>query len=175
MKSDFIRPILVLAVICIVVSGALAVLYNATYPVIALRASERTQAARIEMIPQATGFERIQPGNLPGTITAVYRTANDVGYIFIVTVVGYNGDIEFICAVGPDGNIIDTGVLSHAETPVLGTVAFEYAFASQFVGRNNTDNTLDDIDTITGSTITANAYINAVQYALDAYDIVRGA
>ena len=175
MKKDFILPIIVLAVICIVVSGSLALLYNATAPVIAQRASERTQAARVEMFPQATGFERIQPDNLPGTVTAVYRTSNNVGYIFIVTVMGYNGDIEFICGIGPDGSVVDTAVLSHAETPVLGTIAFEYAFASQFVGRNNTDNTLADIDTITGSTITAAAYINAVQYALDAYDIVKGA
>ena len=174
MKKDFVMPILVLAVICIVVSGALALLYNATYPVIALRASERTEAARIELIPQAAGFERIQPDNLPGRITAAYRTVNDVGYIFIVTVMGYNGNIEIVCGIDPDGNIIDTIVLSHSETPVLGTVAFEYAFASQFVGRNNTDATLHDIDTITGSTITSTAYINAVQYALDAYDIVKG-
>jgi len=175
MKKDFVMPILVLAVICIVVSGSLALLYNATYPVIALRASERTQAAREQMLPHAAGFEQIQPDDLPGKVIAVYRAVNDVGYIFIVTVVGYVGEIEFICGIDPDGRIIDTTVLSHTETPVLGTSAFEYAFASQFVGRNNTDNTLADIDTITGSTVTSGAYIRAVQYALDAFDLVRGA
>ena len=174
MKKDFVMPIFVLAVICLVVSGALSVLHHATSPIIEQRASERTQAARIEMIPHATGFERIQPDNLPDTITAVYRTENDVGYVFIVTVTGYNGAIEIICGVNSDGSIIDTTVLSHSETPVLGTVAFERAFADQFIGISKADNALNDIDTITGSTITSAAYIEAVRYALSANEIIDG-
>jgi hypothetical protein len=82
--------------ICLVVSGALALMDSITHPVITAAAAERAQEAMIGKIPAATGFEPIgfdEFEGIPASIKEAYRTGNDVGYIFIAAVNGFSGDI----------------------------------------------------------------------------------
>lgn len=50
-KADVIKSIVVLAVICLVISGALAVVNSFTSPVIAAAAAERETQARQAVLP----------------------------------------------------------------------------------------------------------------------------
>ena len=52
-KADVIKSIVVLAVICLVISGALAVVNSFTSPVIAAAAAERETQARQAVLPEA--------------------------------------------------------------------------------------------------------------------------
>lgn len=56
-KADVIKSIVVLAVICLVISGALAVVNSFTSPVIAAAAAERETQARQAVLPEAADFE----------------------------------------------------------------------------------------------------------------------
>ena len=170
MKKDFVMPILVLSIICLVFTGALAFTYSVTEPIISTAAAERENAARYELIPEADGFESISTEGLPASIREVYRATNDVGYIFIVTANGYGGEMRVICGIGPDGKVIRSSVLGHGETKGLGSKIEESAFSDQFIGRDNLDG---GVDAVSRATISTNAYVGAIRDALAAFGTVN--
>jgi len=171
MKKEFVMPILVLTLICLFISAALAITNNFTGPVIAKAAADRAEAARSEVIPEADSFELLQVEGLPQTVREVYKTTNNAGYVFMLTVSGYGGDINIICGIAPDGTIISAKTLAHTETKGMGSKITEEPFAGQFPGK---DASLEGVDAISGATISSRAYINAVKDAVAAYEIVKG-
>lgn len=90
-----------------------------------------------------------------------------IGYSFIATGSGYGGDITLLVGVNSDENLTIKGVsvLSHSETPGLGSRITNDDFISQF---NNIPlesiklRPEGEIDAITGATISSNAVVNAV-------------
>ena len=172
MKKDFVIPVIVLALICLVISAALAFTNSITEPVIEAAAAQRAEAARKDVIPEAESFELLTIDNLPGTVTEVYKASDDLGYIFMLTTKGYGGDIKLICAIDNDGNIISCKTLEQAETKGLGSRITEQPFESQFVGANAS---LDGVSAITGATISSSAYINAIEDAFTAFELAKEA
>ncbi len=172
MKKDFVIPVVVLALICLVISAALAFTNSVTEPVIAAAAAARAEAAEKEVIPDATGFEKLDVDGLPASVAEVYTTANDVGYIFMLTTRGYGGDIKIICAIRPDGTVITCRTLEQTETKGLGSRIAEPSFEEQFTGAGAP---LDGVEAITGATISSSAYINAVRDAFTAFELVKEA
>ena len=172
MKKEFIMPVLVLSLICVFVTGVLAIGHTITQPIIQQAAAERARMAMVEILPDATGFNPIdkQLYNLPASVQAAYRTANYVGYAFIVTTFGFGGEMSVIIGVDMDGRVIRTAVLSDTETPSFSGPVFAYANVSQYWGRDR--NNIETVAIISGSTVTAVAFKNAVRYALDAFALV---
>lgn len=171
MKKDFVMPILVLTLICLIISGALAVCAWFTSPLIGSAAAERATAARREVLPEADDFELLTPADIPKSITEVYRATNGAGFVFLIETSGYGGDIRLICAIDPRGTIVRTATLAQSETKGLGSAVFEAPFESQFTGK---DKNLDGVSAISGATISSKAYINAIKDALAAYESVKG-
>jgi len=178
MKKDFIVPIIVLAVICLFVSGALAIVNSITKPVISDANIERAYAAKKMIIPQAEEFIKLEidnlrsEGKIPHSIREIFKTSNNTGFIFNISVRGYgHDDIKFLCGIDPDGKIIKTEVLAHSETQGLGTPIFEEPHAGKFWGKNLSG--IEDIAAISGATITSDAFKNGISDALKAFEIVR--
>ena len=170
MKKDFIKPILVLATICLVVSGAIALMNDITFPVITAANAERTKATMIEIIPDAPDFEPVEADALPSSIQRAYRATNDSGYVFIVSSNGFGGNMNVICGIDPDGKIIEVRTLQHSETKGLGDYIEKRPFTSQFDGKDSSG--LTEIDSVTGATITFRAFIHAVEDAFEAFAII---
>ena len=170
MKNDFIMPVLVLTLICLIIAGALALINNITHPIIEEAAVERAYIAKREIIPEADEFILLESDGMPKTVHEAYTTGNDTGYIFIIiTDKGYGGDMRIICGISPEGKVIKSKVLSHTETQGLGTIVFDKAVEYEGLDKN-----LAGIDAIAGSTITSNAYKNAISDAFEAFEAVRG-
>jgi len=170
LKKDFVMPILVLTLICLIMSSALAFGNSITQPVIEKAAAERAETARREIIPHADEFVLLKVEGLPKTITDVYETTNNTGFIFMITTTGYGGEIKLICGIAPDGKIIKCMTLAQTETKGLGTIVFDKESEYQEKDKN-----LDGIDAIAGATITSNAYKNGIRDAFDAFEIVKEA
>ena len=62
------KPIVVLCLICVVITGALAATNSATAPVIKAAEEAAAQAARTELLPEATGFTLVE-GEFEGVMT----------------------------------------------------------------------------------------------------------
>ena len=92
---------------------------------------------------------------------------------------GFGGDLKVLVGFDAQGNIIDYSLLSHAETPGLGSKAdiwFKKGEKGDITGKNPGETPLTvtkdngQIDAITASTITSRAFLNAVNMAYAAYD-----
>jgi len=174
MRKTYVMPLLVLTIICLVVSSALAFMDSITSPIISTATEERAQVAIAGKIPAATGFEKIDlsnvSGDLPASIKEIYRTTNGIGYVFIAAVNGFSGDITVICGIDPDGRIISCSTLSHTETRGIGTILEQGVFLDPFEG---VDNNLEGIDTVAGATISTRAFIHAIDDIFVAFHLIN--
>lgn len=91
---------------------------------------------------------------------------------------GFGGALNVLVGFDAEGNIIDYSLLSHAETPGLGSKAadwFKKGAKGDITGQNPGETPLivskdgGEIDGITASTITSRAFLKAVNGAYTAY------
>lgn len=84
-----------------------------------------------------------------------------LGYVVQLTIKdGYSESIVMLVGIRVDGVVNGYSVISHGETPGLGTKAFDTAYVEQFKGIAITD--VSAVDTISGATITSTAVINGI-------------
>lgn len=169
-KNDFIIPILVLTVICIVTSAALAFTERATTPIIKEAEAAAAEAAKMEVLPSADAFSEVDTANMPEGITSAFKANNGSGCVFFVTVKGYAGKMNLIVGIDNEGKIVKTKTLSHSETAGLGAKTAEPQFQSQFEGK---DETLSGVSTIAGATISSKAFIGGMNEAFAAAKEVK--
>ena len=98
-----------------------------------------------------------------------------LGYTFTVTdSEGYGGDIQFAMGVQNDGTLNGISILSISETAGLGMKATTDSFKDQFTYTKTGSTSDDQIDAISGATITTNAMTNGVNAGLCAFRYVEG-
>jgi len=170
--KDFVKPILVLTLICIFISAALAFTNQKTAPIIAEAERVKAEQARKEVLPEADSFTLMELTGLPTTVLAVYKADNGAGYVFMLSTKGYGGEMKLICGIDADGKITECNTLSQSETKGLGTKTTLPEFRDQFVGK---DSSLSGVETISGATISSKPYINAIKDAFTAYEMAKGA
>lgn len=177
--TDFVAPIAVLVIICIVMSGLLAFTNGITDPIIKKAEREANEKARMEVLPEADGFLQVEIAGLPDAVKEVYEAKNGAGYTFSITAEGYGGKNTLKMAVGidMDGKITGTKVLSQSETPGLGAkIVSDASFSAQFPGKDAAYvSDIKNIDTISGATRSSNFYRLALTYAFEAFDMVKEA
>lgn len=109
-------------------------------------------------------------------LVAVDKEENTIGYVMsMVAKEGYGGDISFVLGVKTSGEITGLSVLSHSETAGLGANCTSQEFQAQFEnlqgptiaytkeGKNGNN----QIDALSGATITTKALTNAVNSGLE--------
>ena len=167
--NDILKPVVVLTAICLVVSGLLGLTNSITAPIIEENARLAADAARIELLPEATtGFEMIEGVEMDG-VTEVYKALNGSGYTVTAFGKGYGGNVELMFAFDADGKVVNLKVLSHSETAGLGSKIENPEFLAPFVGA--TDELKEkDIDMIGGATISSNAALTAANNARKAFN-----
>ena len=168
MKRSFSwSSIIVLSVICLVISGLLAVVNGVTAPVIKKAEDAKANGALAEVLPGGTGFEEldISEYTLPSSVTGVYRA--DGGHVFKTSVTGYSSGLQIMIGVNGAGEVTGTKVLSSSET--LGA---ENTYGATTVGQ--TVATIDSLDTVAGATKTSTAFKQAVKDSLNASIILGG-
>ncbi len=171
--NDIIKPIAVLACICLVVTALLAYINLVTAPIIQESEERTASQARAEVLSEADEFELLTDITLPEGVEEVYRAKNGTGYVFMLTTKGYGGDMKLICGIKSDGTIEQTKTLSHSETSGLGSKTAEEPYRSQYSGKDADSYT--EVDSITGATISSKAYQKAIKSAFEAYETVKEA
>ncbi len=168
--NDIIKPVIVLSILCIVVSGLLGVTNAITQPIIEANAKAAADVARMELLPEATdGFDEVIV-DIENVID-VYAAKNGAGYTVTTQGQGYGGMVKMITAFDKDGNILSLSILEMAETPGIGDKIDDETFLGQFVGKNE-EFSSSNIDLISGTTISSNAAIDAMNLAVQAYNEV---
>ena len=168
-----LRLTVTLLLICAAVALALAGVNAITKDRIAAIQAEKTQKAIAEVLFGATDVEKISFTDESGLISTVYKS--DLGYAVEVTPTsGFAGAIKMMVGVSHDGKVLGVSIISHAETAGLGAVAAEntskgHAFRHQFqllTGNISIGSGENQVDALTGATITSQAICDGVNAAL---------
>ncbi len=169
MKNNFFKenvvPVLVLGMICLVVSAALAFTNSITAPIIEANALALAQSQRIELLPEATEFTEIET-DLPN-IVSIHEGNNDTGYVIVAASKGYGGDVVATCALSPDGKLTGLIVDSSTETVGIGSRVSEPEYIEEYLNAESPTD-VDLISTVTlSSRALQTAIVSAVSYLAD--------
>ena len=160
--NSLVKPAVVLVLICAIVGFLLGSVDNLTLP----------WATYNALIPEATDFEALSC-DVPG-VTALMEADDDLGYAVIAQSKGYSSQVPMAVAFDDEGTIANVIGMDNTETPGLGTKVQLPDFTDQFLGRAAEPLTIDDIDAVTGATISSKAALAAVNEAIEAYRSAAG-
>ena len=152
----------ILALICVIAAGLLAVVNKLTGPKIIAAAQSEEQAALKEVMPLAVKFNTVKSA---ADKEVLYYKAFDnqdrlIGFVFKASGKGYSSVIQTLTGIFPDGKISAIKIISLNETPGLGMRVREDKFTGQFNHQNSLD--LSGVEAITGATISSRAVIDSV-------------
>ena len=149
--KDFVIPVVVLTVICVVVSAALVFTYQATKPIIDEAKNAEANAARAVVLPGASGFEEVElTAEIEGAVDA-YKETSGMGYVVTASAQGYGGPVNLM-----------VGFAKLAED----------SYGAGYVGKTASDYT--EVDGISGATVTSKAYKKALGTAFELYSAASG-
>ena len=150
--KEFAIPTVALFLICLVATTLLAVTNKVTAPKIAELSAQTEVETRQKVLPAATQFDDTQEMK------------------------GYGGDVKIMTGIDKNGAVTGISPLELNETAGLGMKAQNASFLDQFKGKvkdiavNKNSASGNEIQALTGATITSKAVTAAVNEALSYYD-----
>ena len=171
-KENLVQYVLRLTVTLLAITGlvaaALAGVNAITKDAIAANQEKKTQDALALVLPDAGNLQKQELTADAGIVSEVYTDGQS--YAVKVLPSGFDGTITMMVGIA-DGKVTGISVISHTETPGLGAVAAAQnakgeAFRSQFVGQEGTLSIGNQIDAMSGATITSTAVVTGVNAAL---------
>ena len=200
MSNRIIKDTIAITVITLVSGLLLGVVNDITAGPIAKQQAAAKEAAYKEVFADADTFETVSSGedadleayldengfkgqDINEVMLAKDSSGAEIGYAFTVTTKeGYGGDIQFAMGIQDDGTLNGISILSISETAGLGMRATTDEFKNQFKDRNVEKFTYtktgaaadDEIDALSGATITTNAMTNGVNAGLCAFRYEKG-
>jgi len=171
--NKIFKPIVVLCVICIVMTGALAATNGVTEPIIEAATLAAQEKARTELLPEADGFTVVDGLSVENVVEA-YTANNGVGTVVTSTSKGYGGTMTVMVAFTPEGTIKQIKVTEQGETQGIGSkVAGDASFWTRFEGLEAKELVLGtDVDALSGATVSSKALTNAVNAAIAGYNAI---
>lgn len=176
--KEIIKLGLILFIITACSGGVLGFAYEITKEPIEQQVKMANEEAMIQTLPQCDQFEKIDI-NLPEgsnilEINAGYNGEILEGFAVKVVSKGFGGLLEIMVGISKDEVIQGVKILNHAETPGLGANAEDFSFLSQYkdksgqlsVVKNDADGD-NEIQAITGATITSKAVTDGINEVLD--------
>lgn len=190
-KLGFMKDALILFVITLISGVLLGGVYEVTKTIIAQRQEEAKLKTYQEVFMDAAAFEEnteltqkaaetdlsaYEKVTVDEVLDAKDASGNVIGHLVTSTSkAGYGGEVTISIGITSEGEITGIGYLALNETPGLGMKASESEFKDQFTGKNAAQLTLvkgggasgdDQINAISGATVTSSAVTNAVNAAL---------
>ena len=175
-KLDFKEIFRIGGILCLICS-AVALILSFVNMVTAERIAENEERVKREAIVALFGSNSIEYTALEkvsDTVDEIFTVTDDgedLGYCVRLTPSGFGGGIGMMVAVDNGGNVIGARIVSHSETPGLGSRIEGEDFLSQFVGESSTRT---DYDVLSGSTISSKAVIAGVNDSLEALSSILG-
>lgn len=181
-ESTFANMVLTLLLVAAAASFTLATVYNLTKEPIERAREAARQAAIALVLPEFDELRSFNVKPVTGSDSLGFNVAYKDGEIVGVAVatytgMGYSGRIRAMVGFAPDATIIDVVHLQHAETPGLGDKIEKGKsdWSDQFQGFDPARQNLrlrndgGEIDAITAATITARAYVDAIERAYQTF------
>ncbi len=184
-KENGIVATVILVVVTVVITAALAAVNYLTEPVISENARAAADESRIRVFSTAASFEDVSgtyitpdTKKIRSVALALDAQGDPAGLVVESYENGYSGAIVVMTGITVQRELIGLIVLSNTETPGLGTRVALDSFTGRFLGGRpglaftfkKEDDGLNTVDAITASTISSTAVLRAVNDALSFAD-----
>ena len=199
MKNTIIKDTIILTLITLIAGGVLGLVYEITKDPIAKQQELAKQEAYKAVFEDADTFEvcvETEDADLAAYLAGEgfeAQTVNEImeakdasgetlGYaINLTTSEGYGGDITFSMGVQADGTLNGISILTISETAGLGMNATKDEFKGQFKEKQadafevtkTGASKENEINAISGATITSNAVTQGVNCGLKAFEYIK--
>lgn len=156
-----IKPIIAIAVAALVLLGSGMGLSK----IAAVNSEKELNEMLATVLPGNTSFEWEEYDGEDEAIQAVYK--GETGVVIQTVAYGYAGNITLLVGVSNEGTVTGLVVRDLSETPGLGANALtDTEFLSQFLGTSGEAQVGENIDAITGATVSSKAVTKAVNAAV---------
>ena len=154
---DLIRPTVVLVIVCVVISGLLALTYNLTGVAELSKAgysTEQLSEFAADALPGADQLVEVKPSVEDDALKFVYKAENGAGMALVVITKGYS-EMTVMYGFDVDGILQGVHVITQEETPGIGDkVVKDTEYLRQFAGQPGGNIAVDVV-----RAIRADAYI----------------
>jgi electron transport complex protein RnfG len=186
---NLIKTGVILLIVCFATTFFLALVNNITKDIIVARAESDAKEQRMHVMPEAEDFKELtdfQDENEESIVKEAfeaYKGEELVGYVFGAYPYGYGGQFKVTVGIAKDMTIQGVSLGENNETPGLGSKAGDEKFYGQFIGKDvsngfeivksppSKDN---QIQAISGATVTSEAYMKAVQESAEFAERLAG-
>ncbi len=191
--KEIMKLSLILFITCFVAALLLAVTNDVTIDRILEQRYLANELAKQNVLPSAHHFEDLDPALVAelaakhAPVSEIYVGYNEadeiIGYVFKSLPVAFGGAMEVVTGITVDGEVTGLRVGNHQETPGLGAKAKDEAFYEQYSGKSalsligvvKTPASGNDVQAITGATITTDAVTVGANASISAFtDIIGG-
>lgn len=182
---DYLRLMIVLAIISAVASGLLALVNSFTEPKIEDFKMKAESDAYQQALPQANSFKddlqllnhvKLNPDlALITGLKVGYKGSQPVGWVCKVSSRGYSSNIEMLVGVQSNGQLAKVVILDQKETPGLGANITNTEFIGQKAIYNSNGGNLKvmkdggKVQAVTGATISSRAVVRGINQVFGLY------
>ncbi|MBQ1505262.1 MAG: FMN-binding protein [Erysipelotrichales bacterium] len=169
--KKILKLALVLGLVAGLAAAGLSLTNSLTAPVINAREVAKDREGLETVMPGAEYSKMEVQGDTEGSIDAIYDCGNGT-YVYKMKVNGYGGvgSITFMIALDPEGKVVGYTVTQHGETKGYGSQVAEQKFIDSVIGLTNPE----ELDTISGATISSTAVKNGLIYGMKHYRLQAG-
>lgn len=179
---NFLKPIIVLTLIAAVMAGLL----GGTNLLTAQRIKtleEKAEKAAVEKVVKAENYDKatLKYNETEYTYFKAQNGDETVGYAFTLSANGYGGAVKCVVGIDKSGKITAIEITDVSnETPGLGQNAGRVSFTDQFKGKDKPLSVVksgakeNEVQAVTGATITSKAVTNSVNLAMELYKKIEG-
>lgn len=170
-KKTFLPPFVLLCLVAIVMSAAISGVYTLTKDTIDAAALAAQEEARRAVMTEAVSMTEMpleEGASVDYCYEAFDASGSSIGYISQITVMGFGGEIEVTVGMDRSGAItaIRVGGANFAETSGLGAKTRDAAFTDQFAGKSGMLILKQNIDSVTGASVSSSAVVGGVNRSL---------
>lgn len=168
--NEGIKMVVVLVVVSVLSAMSLSIVYEKTRPIIEEVKAGKLKESLKEVFPDANYFQddvsseliSIEKEGIKKVFNAYDEKDNKIGVVLLIDKMGFGGTIKILGGLElKTDKITGMKIMDHLETPGLGERISKPEFLNQFLGKS-TKIKAEEVDAITGATISSTAVIDAV-------------
>jgi electron transport complex protein RnfG len=167
-----------LLVICAVVAAVVSGVYLLTDARYQSNIRLQKEKAIREIFDPAGSLAAMRVQALPfdgeETVYAIYDGDTLVGYCVETVFSGFGGDMALTVGFHVDESIKGVSIVSMSETPGLGSKVGEGNYLDSYDGKSGSLVLGEDVDAISGATISSRAVLDGVNRAAEVLKLVKG-
>lgn len=177
LESTFLNMTVVLTCITLIAAAGTAAVFNFTQKPIADAKQAKQEAAIKVVMPEASIIAPVDTVNEQRVFRAFDADNNLLGYAIETDELGFGGLIKLMVGIDTEGTLVNYSVLSHSETPGLGSKMDKWFVEKSPVNGISVSSAPlsvrkdgGTVDAITAATISSRAFLGAVNKAFNTYN-----